>query len=418
MPLIRFPPEWGVDPVPIDKRELRGIDFFVLWSSLGVGLLVLQAGMLLVPSLSLLQAILTSIFGSLIGSALLAAVGIIGSKYGVPTMVSLRPVLGRAGSFIPTALNVIQLVGWTAFELMVMMDSATLLSGPFLGAFTRPFWLLVFALVVTLFALGGPLAVVREWLEKFAIWLVYVSTAWITYQVIKHPGLLSNQGNGGLSIPLAFDLVIAMPISWLPLISDYNRFARSPRSGFLGTLLGYTLANSWFYSLGAALAIATGQFLAPASILSMYFGTLALIAILVDETDNAFADVYSTAVSIQNPFPSVRQWKLVLLASGIGAILAYAVPLAEYEHFLLLIGASFVPLFGVFLSEFFLIRREVKLNEFYEKAPRIRPGSVFSWALGFVVYMIFAYKLPNIGATLPALGASAASQLILSRVRR
>lgn len=419
MPVIKFPPEWGVEPVPIEKRELRGIDFFVLWSSLGVGLLVLQAGMLLVPSLSLAEALIISFAGSLIGSALLAAVGVVGSKYGVPTMVSLRPVLGKMGSYVPTALNIVQLIGWTAFELMVMTDSATSLSGPFLGQLTRPFWLLVFTAVVTLFAIGGPLAVVREWLEKFAIWLVYASTTWITYQVVtKHPGLLSHQGTGGLSLPIAFDLVIAMPISWLPLISDYNRFARSPTRGFLGTLLGYTLANFWFYGLGAALAVATGEFLAPASILSVYAGSLALIAILVDETDNAFADVYSTAVSLQNPFPKVRQWKFVLLASGIGAILAYAIPLAEYENFLLLIGASFVPLFGVFLSEFFLIGRKISLREFYEDAPKIRPESIISWALGFLIYWIFVYKFPQVGATLPALAASAALQFLLSRFRR
>lgn len=419
MPIIKFPPEWGVDPVPPEKRELRGIDFFVLWSSLGVGLLVLQAGMLLVPALSLGEALLVSLVGSVIGTALLAAVGIVGSKYGVPTMVSLRPVLGRYGSFIPTTLNVIQLIGWTAFELMVMADSAFLLSGPILGRFTRFFWLLVFTVVVTLFAIEGPLTVVRQWLEKFAVWLVYASTVWITYQVSKHPELFSSPKAGGLSLPLALDLVIAMPISWLPLISDYNRFARAPKEGFAGTLLGYSIANFWFYGLGAALAIATGQFLAPASILSIYIGPLALIAILVDETDNAFADVYSTALSLQNPFPWIRQWKLVLLASGVGAALAYALPLAEYEHFLLLIGASFIPLFGVFLSEFFLVRRSnINVEEFYESAPKTRQDSITSWILGFLVYLIFAYKLPSFGATLPALGASALTHFILAKGRR
>lgn len=419
MPVIRFPPEWGVDPVPKDKRELRGIDIFVLWSSLGVGLLVLQAGMLLVPGLSLGEALTISLLGSIVGTSLLAAVGVIGSKYGVPTMVSLRPVLGKLGSFIPTALNVIQLIGWTAFELMVMTESAVLLSGSILGGFTRLFWLLVFTCVVTLLALGGPLAVVRQWLEKFAIWLVYASTLWITYQVIKHPGLFAHRSSGGMSIPLALDLVIAMPISWLPLVSDYNRFARNPKEGFIGTLIGYTLANFWFYGLGAVLAVATGQFMAPASILNIYVGSLALIAILVDETDNAFADVYSTAISLQNPFPKIKQWKLVILAAGVGAVLAYALPLAEYEHFLLLIGASFVPLFGVFLSEFFLIRRDsIDIEEFYEFTPKLRLDSITSWILGFVVYLTFAYKLPSFGATLPALGTSALTHFILAKIRR
>lgn len=416
---IRFPPEWGVEPVPEDKRQLRGIDIFVLWSSLGVGLLVFQAGMLLVPSLSMGKVLAVSLTGSAIGSLLLAAVGIVGSKYGVPTMVSLRPILGIFGSYIPTALNVIQLIGWTAFELMIMADSAVSLSGRFLGGLTRAFWLVAFTIVVTLFAVGGPLAVVRQWLEKFAIWLVYGSTIWITYQVVRDPRLFSAGGSGGLPIPLALDLVIAMPVSWLPLVSDYNRFARRSSEGFAGTLLGYTLANSWFYGLGAALAIVTGEYLAPSSILSIYVGAVALLAILVDETDNAFADVYSTAVSLQNLLPRVSQWKFVLAASGLGAFLAYTLPLAEYEHFLLLIGASFIPLFGVFLSECFAVRRlKFKVEEFYEEAPLVRVESVVSWVLGFVVYLLFAYRLPDFGATLPSLLVSAVGQLILSKIVR
>ncbi len=416
---IRFPPEWGVNPVPRDKRELRGIDFFVLWSSLGVGLLVFQAGMLLVPALSLLKAIAISAVGSAVGSLLLATVGLVGSEYGVPTMVSLRPLLGRYGSYLPTVLNVVQLVGWTAFELMVMADSAVLLSGMFLGGLTRPFWLIVFTVIVTLFAVGGPLAVVRQWLEKFAIWLVYASTVWITYQVARDLSIFSTAGTGGLSIPLALDLVIAMPVSWMPLVSDYNRFARSGRRCFAGTLLGYSIANTWFYGLGAALAVATGKYLAPSSILSIYVGAVALIAILVDETDNAFADVYSTAVSLQNLWPGVKQWKLVLAASGLGAILAYTVPLAEYEHFLLIIGASFVPLFGVFISEYFIVRGlKLQVEEFYRDAPALRSESIISWALGFAVYLFFAYRLPSIGATLPALLFSALAQLVISKLRR
>jgi len=112
-----------------DARILRAIDFFFLWFSLGVGLLVLQAGALMIPSLTIEQALLISLSGSILGSLLLALAGSMGSKYGVPTMVSLRPIFGTYGSYLATILNFIQLVGWTAFELKVMSDSASLIFG-------------------------------------------------------------------------------------------------------------------------------------------------------------------------------------------------------------------------------------------------------------------------------------------------
>ena len=409
---IRAPPEWGIEPVPREHKILRGVDLFVLWSSLGVGLLVLAAGALLVPGLSLLEALAVSLAGSVIGSVLLASAGLIGSKYGVPTMVSLRPILGVKGSYIPTFLNVVQLVGWTAFELMIMGIAATNISGSFLGSYTNGFWIIVFAICCAALALGGPLVVVRKWLERAAIWFVYFSTIWITVQVFSQPNawpLLFKPGDGSLPLLLALDLVIAMPISWWPLISDYNRFASSERGGFLGTFLGYTVSNTWFYFLGAALVVIMGITDVVSSIATLLFGTLALLLILVDETDNCFADIYSTAVSIQNVAPRIKQWKTIIAVTVIGVILALTVPLTEYEQFLLMIGGLFVPLLGVVVSEYFIRERRggFDVSEFYEEAPRIRYSALIAWMAGAAMYFSIASFFPEIGASIPAFALSA-----------
>lgn len=416
-PMIRLPPEWGVEPVPREERRLRAIDFFVLWSSLGVGLLVLVAGSLLVPGLGMVEAFFVSLAGSVIGSALLAAAGIVGSRYGVPTMVSLRPVLGRWGSYLPTILNVVQLVGWTSFELMIMGWAASNISGKFLGDATNVFWVVVFAAWCMALALGGPLVVVRQWLEKAAIWLVYGSTIWITWQVCTRPGALeafTAPGDGSLPLLLALDLVIAMPISWWPLISDYNRFAEKPSRGFVGTLTGYTVANTWFYFLGAAIVAVTGITDIISSISILFLGNLALLLILVDETDNAFADIYSTAVSLQNISPKTRQWKFILAVTVLGVVLATTIPLAEYEHFLLLIGAMFVPLLGTLISDYFVVKkRSYRIEEFYEDAPKLRVKTLLAWVMGAATYFLITWYMPHLGASLPAFAVSAVINLAL-----
>jgi len=409
---IRAPPEWGVEPVPAEHRILRGIDFFVLWSSLGVGLLVLVAGSLLVPGLGLLEALLISLAGSLIGSLMLSSAGLVGSRYGVPTMVSLRPVLGIMGSYLPTALNILQLVGWTAFELMIMGQAASSISGRFLGEFTHAFWVAVFAAWCAGLAIGGPLAFVRKWLERVAIWLVYFSAIWIAVQVFSSPKVwevFARSGDGSLPILLALDLVIAMPISWWPLISDYNRFSSTVRGGFIGTFLGYTMANTWFYFLGAALISVMGIQDIIASISLLLLGNLALLFILVDETDNCFADIYSAAVSIQNIAPKARQWKLVTAVTAIGAVLATTIPLAQYEWFLLMIGGLFVPLLGVLVADYLIGTRRGRLSTaaFYEEAPKLRLVSMIAWAAGIALYFLIVNLYPTIGASLPSFTLSA-----------
>ena len=140
---IDLPPPDGTDPVPAERRVLRPWELGVLWFSLGVGLLVLFAGALLVLvfGLSLREVLLVSVAGSVIGSLMLAAAGITGARAGVPSMVALRPVLGRKASWAPSTINSLQLLGWASFELMIMGLALTVVSGPLLGGATVYVWI-------------------------------------------------------------------------------------------------------------------------------------------------------------------------------------------------------------------------------------------------------------------------------------
>ncbi|MEW6547254.1 MAG: putative hydroxymethylpyrimidine transporter CytX [Bacillota bacterium] len=429
LPRIQAPPQWGIEPVPGTHRVLGFLDYFALWSSLGVGLLVLLAGTLLVPALGLVQALLAIIIGTLIGNALLALVGFMGSRTGVPTMVLFRPALGMRGSYLPTLLNVLQLVGWGAFEIFIMAQAAHGIARQVFGASSFMAWALFFTAICTALAVSGPLAVVRQWIEKFAVWLVYLSTIYLTVYLFTHHdmgALFARPGTGGLTFWAAVDLVVAMPVSWMPLVADYNRFARDDRQAFWGTYLGYFVANVWFYALGALFVLALGtQELIPA-ILSLAGGWLALVLILVDETDNAFANIYSTAVSAQNVLSRTPQWVLAVLTGGTCFLVAWwistGVPTAAYEGFLFLIGSLFVPLFGVLAADYFALRRG------YETAEMYRPGGAYwygqgvnaralaAWALGFAAYRLLVTYLPGVGASLPSFLVSAVAHLALSRM--
>ncbi len=431
--LLRLPPEWGVEPVPEDLRRLRPFDFTVLWFSLGVGLLVLAAGALLTRTdfgfgLSLVEAILLIVVGSIIGSLMLASAGVIGSHYGVPSMVSLRAVLGKQGSYVPTTLNVLQLVGWASFEVMVMGEAAASLLGRSQGSLENYVLVAGFAGFCALLALGGPIVVIRQWLEKFAVWLVIGSTAWISYILFTDRPTIPFGGfdSSAASLLLGLDLVIVMPISWWPLVSDYNRFAKGRAGGFLGTATGYTLSNTWFYLLGAAMIVILGVGNVIGAILTLTLGVIALFLLLVDETDNAFANIYSTAVSLQNLFPRIRQKVFIAIITSAAILFGWWLTLLgglegaaalAYENFLFLIGGAFVPLLGVLFADYFLVRRSVyKLEEFYGAAGILRLPAFLAWGAGVLLYLSIAFLqiLPT-GASLPAFGLSAAVHFAASR---
>jgi putative hydroxymethylpyrimidine transporter CytX len=430
---VQAPPEWGIQPVPKQERTLRFLDFFVLWSSLGVGLLVLEAGALLVPGLGPLHALAAILVGTLVGNLLLALTGVVGADHGLPTMVLLRPVLGQRGSYLPSAINLIQLIGWTAFEFWAISLAASRISETLFGFNGYGLWLVVFAVVCTLLALGGPLVVVRQWLEKFGVWLVYGATLWMTIALLTQYdvlALLRQPGTGELPFWLAVDLAVAMPVSWLPLVADFTRFADKPRSAFGGTYLGYLLANVWFYALGALfmlvlqLSAATPENLATA-IVGLTGSVIALIVILVNEVDNAFADIYSAAVTMQNVLPRVSQRLLIVGIGAVSLLLAAFLTMGQYFNFLLLIGSVFSPLFGILAADYFVLRRRrVQVDQLYEPggAYWFQAGvnwlAVVAWAAGVAVYHLVARGLPWLGATLPGFGAAFLLHMGLAMVQR
>jgi putative hydroxymethylpyrimidine transporter CytX len=402
---VRDVPDWGIDPVPRQHRILSGFDMAVLWGDFGIGLLVLVTGALLVPGLGFASALGAIFLGSIIGVGLLALAGVAGADYGIPTMVLFRPVLGVRGSWVPSMLNALQLLGWTAVELWAMSFVADLVTQRVFGFSARWLWLSIAAVLCAVLALWGPLGVTRVWLERFGVWVVIAISLAITVLVLTgdHLGaLLGARGHGGFpTFGPALDLVIAMPVSWLPLVADYNRFARGGRAAFVGTSIGYLIANVWLYGLGAALVLTQGASPSPAGIAAGILavaggsvaGVLFLIGLLVGETDEAFADIYSGAVSLQNIFPRLSQRMLAIAIAGLGTALAAWLTMERFESFLFLIGSVFVPLFGILIADHFVIRRRsIDVAQLYDRVGLywftggVRVVALLPWLVGFLVY--------------------------------
>jgi putative hydroxymethylpyrimidine transporter CytX len=353
-------------------------------------------GALLVPFLGLPEALLAIVAGSVLGCIPLALVGMAGAREGVPGMVLFRPVLGVRGSYVPSVLNIVTLVGWTGFELWAMSLVANRVVHLGYGV-----WLSIVAVVCTALALGGPVVVVRRWLERFGAWVIGAVGLWITVRILTTADLgaiWNAPGTGGLHFLLAVDLVIVMPVSWLPLVADYNRFAKSGVTSGLGTFAGYAIGNAWFYALGALLVLSAGlpSFAGPgdlgSAIASLAGGWVVLLALLVGETDEAFADIYSSAVSSQNVSERIRQRPAVLCVAAAGVGLAAwlggrpSLAVGNYEQFLFLLGSVFVPLFGVFVADHFLLRNRPADLFAVGALPRFRWRAVVPWVAGFLLY--------------------------------
>ena len=382
--------------MPERLRVLGFVDSFLLWSNLSVSLLVIVAGAFLVDGdfglgLSLKWALVATVAAALAGNLLLGLAGLIGADARVPGMVVLRAALGRRGSYLPTLLNVAQNLGWSVFELLIIATAAAALSDHVFGFRAKWLWTLLFGGVAVVLAFLGPIGFVRRYVRKFAVWAVLVSLVYLTWWVLDKSELHAYwhaSGHGG-SVWAGFDLVLASIVSWTPLAADYTRFSRDRRSAFWGAGLGYFFPTIWMFALGALLllsrnisdAAAIPAAVATGGVLSV----LALFAVTVDESDEAFADIYSTAVSMQNVFPQVPQRLLIALVSATATVGALLIDLRNYQTFLFLLGSFFVPLFGVLLADWLFAGAHYRRSDLFS-GPAVRPDQIVAWLAGFGVY--------------------------------
>jgi putative hydroxymethylpyrimidine transporter CytX len=383
---------WGIDPAPERLRVLGTLDTGLLWGNLGVSLLVIVAGAALVPALSLPDALVAIVLGCVIGNAMLGVAGAIGADARVPGMVLMRAPLGRRGSYLPTGINVLQGVGWSLFELLIIATAAAALSEELFGFRAKWLWTLVFGAFAFVLALLGPIGFVRRFIRLVAVWAVPLGLLYLTWWALDGADLgeiWNASGEGGLSVWQGADLVVGITVSWVPYAADYTRFSRSRRGALLGTGLGYLIPDAWLLALGVVLVLSralTDAAALPAAVVAGGFAaTLALFALLVTETDEAFANVYSAAVSLQNLFPDVPQKLLIGVVTATAVVGALMIDLVTYQTFLLLLGSFFVPLFAVLLADWLTAGQHYSAEDVFA-APAWRPGLVSAWAVGFAVY--------------------------------
>lgn len=398
--------------VPDSQRTFGWRDHASLWFSLGVGLLVMQMGAYLVPATGTRDAALAIALGSIVGAGLLAWTAKLGADSGLGSAGLMHRTYGSGFARLPVLLNIVQLVGWTTFELVVMRDGTLAigqqaLGSGFQGAAAMGGATLLWGAVLVLMLSGSMTQLVRKTIARYGLPLVLASLVWLSWQFGVRlldaglPAFVLRTGDGSMGPLAAMDLVIAMPVSWLPLVADYARHGKSGRSALGATWLGYALANVWCYALGMVVAsVSAPDADLVATLLLAQGGLLALSLVLVDEIDNAYGDVYSGAVSSHSLWPrvSLRAWGMALAL--LCTVLALVLPMRGLEPFLLVLSSVFVPLYGVILGRLGCVAGAAA-----DASPPVRVDGMAAglWLLGIALFQGLTQWAPQWGATLPTL---------------
>lgn len=357
-----------------------------LWANLGVSLLGFAGAFTVlqppnVPQLSIAAAIAATVVGTVLGSVMVGLSAIPGARTGAPAMVVLRGLFGGRLSYLPTALNILQLVGWGTFELIVITQGAQAL---FHGG---PKWLyvLIAGLVTTAMTIR-PLGSVRL-LRRYVTVAVAIAMVYLFVQIMRHP--LPNLTHGSWrGFWAGSDAALAVAVSWIPVASDYSRHSRSSGAAFGAATVGYSVTQVFCYLMGLlALAnvnnVTDNQF---QPFLAVPLGAVFFAVLVLREVDQSFTNVYSTGVSLQNLFPRADRRVLTVAIGALTTVLALVLDIGSYTNFLTLIGSVFVPMFGVLAADYFLAGRSAHWDT--SVRARWRWGMLVAWLLGLVVYQL------------------------------
>jgi putative hydroxymethylpyrimidine transporter CytX len=386
------------DEVPLTLEEapprtLGVLDQGAFWANLGVSLLGFSGALVLLnplagKPLAVVAAIVAAVVGSLVGTVMVGLAAVPGVRTGQPAMVLLRGLFGARLSYVPTVLNIVQMLGWGAYELWVIAQGAQAIFG---SSVPYRAWVIV-AGAVTLALTIRPLGAIRL-LRRYVTVGVIISMVWLTIALVREgPSLTRGSWTG---FAPAVDTVIALSVSWVPMAADYARHSRSGRAAFAGVVGGYTIAQVACLSLGiVALALVGNDdtkvwsaFVA-APLGAIFFGILVL-----RETDQSFANVYSVTMSLQNLMPRVDRRIFSVAIGVIITAIALVVDVNSYGAFLAVIGAVFVPMFAVLAVDYFLLGGAARWNT-AEDAPS-RWLMVVPWLLGFVTWWLLG-ALPDV----------------------
>lgn len=373
------------------QKKIGGFSFFALWFGAAVSLAEIMTGSLIAP-LGLKTGIIIILLGHLIGTFILSLTGIIGFKEKKPALISSRLSMGRHGSYIISMFNIIQLVGWTAIMLIQCSRSLQSITGQLLGFDNFTALLIFTGILVVIWALStdkGITGINNTAVILLLLLCVFILKAFLSGGVIQPI-------EGTISIGLALELSIIMPLSWVPLISDYTMSGKTLKGSFFGSFAGYFLGSTFMYIIGLLFALYSGSSDSIGVLLGLNMGYAVLLIVLLSTVTTTFLDVYSAVMSTLNISAKLSKEKLIIIFTALGTILALYFPMDHYESFLYMIGSLFAPAFSVIIADYFIYQQDRSVSLFNI------PGIV-AIAVGILAY----YKLISIdliiGSTIPAM---------------
>ena len=339
-------------------------------------------------SLGFLKGLLAIVLGHLVGCILLFLAGTIGAKTQKSAMDTVKISFGTKGGIFFAILNILQLFGWTG---IMIYDGASATQGIMpIGHFI---WCMVIGGLILVWILIGVKNLGK--LNAIAMSALFLMTIILSFIIFK-VGIEFDKVDNGMSFGAAMELSIAMPLSWLPLISDYTKEAKEPVKATAASSIVYGFVSIWMYIIGMSAALFTMESDIAKILLKAGLGIMGLFIVVLSTVTTTFLDVYSAGVSTESIFSKIKSKWVAVAVTVIGTLGAIVLPMDDITGFLYLIGSVFAPMIAIQIADFFILKISNDKKLFSIK-------NIIIWVIGFIIYRILMKFDTPIGSTIPSM---------------
>ncbi len=375
----------------------------LIWFGAGVSLAEILTGTYFAP-LGFGKAMAAILLGHLIGGIMMFAAGMIGAKERRSAMETVKMSFGEKGSLLFAILNVLQLIGWTA---IMIYDGALAADGLLHTGLW--IWALVIGALIILWIVIGLTNLGK--LNTIAMTALFILSL-ILFKVIFFGTAVAEPivDDGSLTFGAAVELAVAMPLSWLPLISDYTREAEKPFAATLVSVLTYSVVSIFMYMIGMGAAIFTGEYDIAQIMLKTGLGVVGLLIIVFSTVTTTFLDAYSAGVSSVSISSKIKEKWAAVVVTIIGTVAAMLYPMDNITNFLYLIGSVFAPMIAVQIADYFILKKADAAEKEFQWI------NLLIWLVGFIVYRLLMHVDTPVGNTLPDMAITIVLCLIVRKI--
>ena len=365
----------------------------LLWFGAAISIAEILTGTFIAP-LGFAKGSMAILLGHLIGCALLYLAGLIGGITGKSAMETVKISFGGKGALLFSVLNVLQLVGWTAVMIISGARAVSSIAGPLFGARGEMTWSLIIGALIILWLLIGMRNLSK--VNIFAVGALFALTAVLSTVVFKNGITGTGTVEGTMSFGTAVELSAAMPLSWLPLISDYVKRAKRPKAATFVSSAAYFAGSCWMYIIGLGAAIFAGESDIAKIMLQAGMGFIGIYIIIAATVTTTFLDAFSAGVSFKTITSKLDEKWIAVIVTIIGILMAMFTPIEQYQNFLFLIGSVFAPMIAILITDFLILKKDHTRKSF-------SISNLILWAAGFTIYRIFLTADTIFGSTLPVM---------------